>query len=69
MFPVVLTGGVARLTLCRHESAAQLLAVILSNHRLLEKLEMEDVQTLILEILRRLEYHVSGKRRLGVKPR
>jgi len=30
---------------------------------------MEDVQTLILEILTRLEYHVSGKRRLGVKPR
>ena len=50
----------------RAENAAQLMGIILSNHKCLEKLNVYDVQTFILQVLSRVEGHFDGTMSLGV---
>jgi hypothetical protein len=50
----------------RYENAAQLIGVILSNPRFLEKLDILDVQTLILETVTRVNHHLQNKLPLDV---
>ena len=50
----------------RYENAAQMIGIILTNHRFLEKLDVLDVQTLILEILTRVDHHIDNEAPLGV---
>ena len=52
---------------CRAENAAQLIGIILSNHKCLEKLNVYDVQTFILQVLNRVEGHFDGTIPLGVR--
>jgi ABC-type ATPase involved in cell division len=46
---------------CRFENAAQVIGIIFSNHRFLERLDVLDVQTLVLEIITRVDLHIDSK--------
>ena len=50
----------------RFENSAQVIGIILSNHRFLEKLDVLDIQTLILEILIRVDQHLENRATLNV---
>ena len=45
----------------RFENAAQVIGIIFSNHRFLERLDVLDVQTLVLEIITRVDLHIDSK--------
>lgn len=45
----------------RFENAAQVIGIIFSNHRFLERLDVLDVQTLVLEIITRVDLHIESK--------
>ena len=49
-----------------YNHAAQVIGIILTNHRFLEKVEVLDVQSLVLEILGRVDAHFDGSAPLGV---
>jgi hypothetical protein len=52
-----------------YKHAAQVIGIILTNHRYLEKLEILDVQILMLEIVGRVDAHFDGSAPLGVCPK
>lgn len=52
----------------RYENAAQLIGIVLSNHRFLERLDVLDVQTFILEIVARVDHHLHNQLSLDVSP-
>jgi hypothetical protein len=49
-----------------YNHAAQVIGIILTNHRFLEKLEVLDVQSLVLEVLGRVDAHLDGSAPLEV---
>lgn len=50
----------------RYENAAQLIGIVLSNHRFLERLDVVDLQTFILETVTRVDHHLQNKSSLQV---
>jgi ABC-type ATPase involved in cell division len=50
----------------RYENAAQVIGIVLTNHRFLEKLDVLDVQSLVVEILNRVDSHIENKALLDV---
>jgi len=52
----------------RNENSTQLIGIVLSERRFMEKLNIMDVQTLILDILTHVEIALSEKKPRDVNP-